>query len=147
MKSTFFLADAATDHREGTVTALRAFITSCSGKVRAGGKLLFVGSTVLRAEFDGSEAGKHELAIELCAPSKKPIWRAEVTLEVPAEGGVTAAVFPLRLPLDEQGVHEFRVTYNKHVVHTYPLVVRFQSVPALVGDAVASEEEHVATTG
>jgi hypothetical protein len=120
MNTMTILAEAATNHPDGTFSMLRGGITQVWGALPA----VLRGDLLVRFEGDTSEAGSHEWMICVIDEDGKDIMpRMAGTFQVPQGGGNGMVVMKFGCQFTKYGEYSFRVTLDKQLASAWQVTV------------------------
>ena len=132
MDAFILLADAATDHPDGTFSLLRAWIDNVFA---AGEPVFFRGALVARIKASVNEAGKHDFAVKCSnfdgGSIMEPIQGGFV---VPEEGGGSQFVVNFGIRLPKFGKYVFALLINNKEKDTWTITA------TKVADAAQGEQ-------
>ena len=121
MKATIILADAASQHPDGTFSLLRGGISTVT--VPLGQPVFFHGAFIARVAAELSEAGPHSFEVKVINHDGKrvaPPIQGEFV--VPDGGGGTQFIVHFNLALPDYGRYQFALLIDNQESDSWPFI-------------------------
>lgn len=121
MTGSIILAEAATNHPDGTTSMLRAGIDNVRAERTPA---LFRGALVARIEGEAGERGRHDFEINcIDEDGNDQLPPIKGQFDLPNSGGKNTLVLALQTKLERFGLYQFNLVLDKALVSSWNLRV------------------------